>query len=58
MTIQQLSRTIVDTVLTSLDRHTFAGIPETEIREAVNAVARLIREESQAVVEPDDDEEP
>lgn len=58
MTIQQLSRAIVDTVLTSLDRHTFAGIPDTEIREAVNSVARLIREESATCANPDADEEP
>lgn len=58
MTIQALSRAIVDTVLTSLDRHTFAGIPDTEIRDACNAVARLIREHSDTCVDPEAEEAP
>jgi hypothetical protein len=53
MTIQALAHAIVPTVLASLERHTFAAIPDTEIREACNAVAQLIRQESATCVESD-----
>ena len=49
MTIQALARIIVETVLSRLDHHTFAAIPEADIRTACNAVAQLIREESAPV---------
>jgi hypothetical protein len=56
MTIQALARTIVETVLSTLDRHIVAAIPASEIQEACNAVAQLIRQESAACVEPEDQE--
>lgn len=57
MTIQTLARTIVTTVLDVLDRHTFAAIPAPEIQQAVDAVADLLREESAALVEPEEEEQ-
>lgn len=54
MTLQQLARTIVQTVLSSLDAQTFAGIPDAEIDAAVRAVAQLLRDESSSVVYPSD----
>ena len=56
MTIQALARAIVDAVLSTLDRHTFAAIPDADIRAACHAVAQLIREESATCVEPQDEE--
>ena len=57
MTIQALSRVIVETVLSRLDSHTFAAIPEADIRTACNAVAQLIREESATCVHPDGEDD-
>jgi hypothetical protein len=58
MTINELARAIVDTVLEKLDRHTFAAIPAPEIRDAVHAVAQLIRQESATFNEPEREEGP
>jgi hypothetical protein len=57
MTIQALAQTIVQRVLTALDAHTMAVIPAADIQAATNAVADLLREESAALVEPNDEEE-
>ena len=54
MTIQALARLIVETVLVSLDNHTFAGIPASDMEAACAAVAELIRQES-ATFEAEDD---
>ena len=56
MTIQALAQAIVDAVLSTLDDHTFAAIPDAKIREACTAVAHLIRQESATCVEPDEEE--
>lgn len=58
MTIQALAQVIVTSVLHELDAHTFAGIPATDIQRACDVVAQIIREESQACVEPDAEEAP
>lgn len=44
MTLQALARAIVDSVLASLDCHTFAGIPESDIEAACTDVAHILRE--------------
>lgn len=54
MSIQELSRTVVNAVLHVLDRHTFAAIPDADILEAYSAVAKLLRQESAALVEPEE----
>ena len=56
MTIQALARAIVDAVLSTLDQHTFAAIPDAAIQEACKAVAQLIRQESATCVESHDEE--
>ena len=46
----------MEAVLSTLDHHTFAAIPDAAIQEACNAVAHLIRQESATCVEPHDEE--
>ena len=56
MTLQAFAPAIMDTVLSTLDRHMVAAIPDSDIRDACNAVAQLMRQESAACAEPDDEE--
>ena len=55
MTLQALAEQIVAAVLATLDVHTFAGIPDTDIRVAVQAVAQVLREDSASMCEVDEE---
>lgn len=54
MSIQELSRLIVNTVLRVMEPHMFAVIPDADILAAYSAVARVLRQESTALAEPED----
>ena len=55
MTLQALATLLVETVLRSLDDHMFAVIPQEDIRQAVNAVAQVLRTESASMAEPEEE---
>jgi hypothetical protein len=55
MTLQALATLLVETVLSSLDDHMFAVIPQEDIRRAVNAVAQVLRDESASMADPEEE---